>query len=215
MRKLLLLGEFTAYRAYLSQLKGCQLLHCHSIDSLRYEFSRTSVDSLLLSPGEWKQGLMSALEDWGRRDSQLRWILLLRGFSPEMEALSDPRRLILSGITHRSWGPQTLRWLEKGQILRRRQERSLAKGGLKLATSEFSKTTTVEGKSFLKIKDISSLGVGLIAEKDLGWPDGEFLEASYKDAEGKIRSYFGQIRWRRPRSDGQIELGFQFLAAAS
>ncbi len=214
MQKLLLLGEFTAYRNYLSSLPSCQLLHCHSLSSLQNEYNRGSVSSLLLAPGEWKPSSQNLLQKWGQEESKLRWILILPQFSPSLEAQSNTKGLILTGPLENSWAAVSQRWLIEGSTRRRYRPRYALRGGLRLKASEFSKTSAPDLKSFLKISDLSESGVGLLSESRLPWHDGEILEASLSDSQGQLRTYFGQIRWQKSTPNGGSKLGFQFLAAA-
>lgn len=213
MRSILMVGDFKGLRPVLGGLAGFQFRHCHSIDSLRSEWGKTNIFAIFIAVRALSPSVFELLREAQTRVPGVKWAVFVKEVNLELQPFSGKSQIFMQGETAKDWVPRLQRFLEESRLDHRIKERTRCRGGVRVKDSEFSKAPTGQ-KAFGQIRNLSTHGASLVFEQDPPFAQGSFLEVGFRDLQGTARAFHGQIRWRRVRSDGSVEVGLQFLAAA-
>lgn len=212
MRTYLLVGEFRHLGSVLASLAGARLIHCHSLDAFRNEWNKNEITGVVFSVRELSPSVFSLLKEGQHSRPQVKWILFVQEVSLNLNSYNGNRQIFFQGQVASDWAPRLTRWLRDEQLTHRRGGRQTVQGGVRLKGTEFSKTCDGQ-KSFGRLEDLGPQGAGLVFEGVIPFPAGEFVEAAFRDTDGRPRVYHGQVRWVR-EVNGETWVGLQFLAAA-
>lgn len=208
-----MVGDFKGLRPLLAGLSGFQFRHCHSVDSLRSEWGKTNIFAILVSVRQLSPSVFSILKEAQQQVPDLKWGVFVREVNLELAPFSGKGQIFFQGELAKDWMPRLKRFLDASKLDHRKKDRARCKGGVRVKDSEFAKERTGQ-KAFGQIRNLSTHGVSLVFEQDLPFPQGGFIEVAFRDLQGTARAFHGQIRWRRVREDGSVEVGLQFMAAA-
>lgn len=211
MRTVLLAGDFKGLGAVFNSVAGARLVHCHSLDSLRNEWAKKGVLAVVLAVRELSPAMFELIRE-GQQQTGIKWVIFVQRVGVDLEGYNTDRQLFFQGQLQKGWAPRLRRFLLENRLDHRRADRRSCKGGVRVGDSDFSRQPT-GAKAYGHIRNLSKHGLGLVFEKDPPFPPGEFLEVAFRDPEGAARTFHAQIRWKKPTSDGQIEVGLHFLAA--
>lgn len=213
MRKILLVGDFKGLQPLFGGFAGYQFVHCHSIESLRGEWAKPGVGAVVLSVRQLTPSVFELLDEARTRLPSLKWGIVVREVNHQLAPYNSKTQMFFQGTIARDWGPRLKRFLEGGVQNQRGRDRKPFRGGVRVKDSEFAKASTGR-RAYGNLRNLSPQGAALVFDQELPFPAGEFLEVTFRDQQGVARSFHGQIKWRRDRGDGTVEVGLQFLAAA-
>ena len=93
MQKILMVGDFKGLQPLFAGFAGYQLVHCHSIDSLRREWGKPGVCAVLLSVRQLSPSVFELLDEARAHAPALKWGVVVREVNHQLAPYNTKTQL--------------------------------------------------------------------------------------------------------------------------